>query len=110
MKESFSAATLPATLPAMTVRDKLSEALQRAPMTTLQLSGEVGIPQGEVGKHLQHLARSLPHRGLVLEVDPATCLQCGFTFGERSRFGRPSRCPECRSERIQPPRFSVHEK
>ncbi|MEM7151528.1 MAG: transcriptional regulator [Myxococcota bacterium] len=93
----------------MTVRDKLSEALQRVPMTTLQLSGEVGIPQGEVGKHLEHLARSLPHRGLALEVEPARCLKCEFIFGDRARFKRPSRCPECRSERIQPARFSVHE-
>lgn len=91
----------------MTVRDRIREALELRPHTSLQLSQAVGIPQGEVAGHLEHLARSLPHQGLVLEVDPARCIACGFAFEARRRFGRPSRCPQCKSERIEPPRFSV---
>lgn len=91
----------------MTVRDRISEALKRRPHTSLQLSGEVGIAQGEVAAHLEHLARSLPHRGLCLHVEPARCLECEFVFDGRRRKKRPSRCPECRSERIEPPTFSV---
>lgn len=91
----------------MTVRDRIREALALRPHTSLQLSQAVGIPQGEVAGHLEHLARSLPHQGLVLEVDPARCVACEFEFEDRRRFGRPSRCPRCKSERIEPPRFSV---
>ena len=47
------------------------------------------------------------YRPGTLEVEPAQCLSCGFTFEERGRFRRPSRCPQCRSERLQPPRFWV---
>lgn len=91
----------------MTVRDQIREALEGRPQTSLQISQAVGIPQGEVAGHLEHLARSLPHQGQVLEVDPARCVACGYEFEDRRRFGRPSRCPKCKSERIDPPRFSV---
>ena len=91
----------------MTVRDRIREALELRPHTSLQLSQAVSIPQGEVAGHLEHLARSLPHQGLVLDVDPARCVACGFEFEDRRRFGRPSRCPRCTSERIEPPRFSA---
>ncbi|MCH9688475.1 MAG: transcriptional regulator [Deltaproteobacteria bacterium] len=91
----------------MTIRDRIREALELRSHTSLQISQQVGVAQGEVAGHLQHLERSLPHRGLQLVVEPARCLACGFTFGERRRFAKPSRCPECRSERIAPPQFSV---
>lgn len=94
----------------MTVRDRIREVLEQGPRTSLQISGDVGIPQGEVAAHLQHLARSLTHRGQVLEVEPAKCLQCEFTFEERGRYRRPSRCPQCRSERLSPPRYWVRER
>jgi predicted Zn-ribbon and HTH transcriptional regulator len=91
----------------MTVRDQIRAQLELRPHTSLQISQAVGIPQGEVAGHLEHLARSLPHQGLELEVAPAACIACGFEFEGRRRFGRPSRCPRCKSERIEPPRFSV---
>lgn len=91
----------------MTVRDRIAAALEAGPLTSLQISQAVGIPQGEVAGHLEHLARSLPHQGRALEVEPARCIACGFTFESRKRMGRPSRCPQCRSERIDPPRFRV---
>jgi predicted Zn-ribbon and HTH transcriptional regulator len=91
----------------MTVRDRIRAALELRPHTSLQLSQAVGIPQGEVAGHLEHLARSLPHQGLALVVDPACCVACGYAFEDRRRLGRPSRCPRCKSERIEPPRFSV---
>jgi transcriptional regulator len=91
----------------MTVRDRIRAALEQHPLTSLQLSQAVGIPQGEVAGHLEHLARSLPHQGLVLVVEPARCLACGFSFEDRRRLGRPSRCPQCKRERIEPPRFCV---
>lgn len=91
----------------MTVRDRIRQVLEQEPLTSLQISQAVGVAQADVAAHLQHLARSLPHRGLSLEVEPACCLSCGFVFDERGRFRRPSRCPQCRSERLTLPRFSV---
>lgn len=91
----------------MTVRDRIREALELRPHTALEISQSVSIAQADVAGHLEHLARSLPHQGLVLEVEPARCVACELTFEGRKRFSKPSRCPRCRSERIQPPRFSV---
>jgi predicted Zn-ribbon and HTH transcriptional regulator len=91
----------------MTVRDRIRAALERGDHTSLQLSQAVGVPQGEVAGHLEHLSRSLPHQGLALVVEPARCIACGFAFEDRRRMSRPSRCPRCRSERIDPPRFSI---
>ncbi len=91
----------------MTVRDRICAVLEQGPQGSLQISQLVGIPQGEVAGHLEHLSRSLTHRGQQLVVLPARCLACEFIFEGRRRFGRPSRCPQCRKERIEPPRFSV---
>lgn len=91
----------------MTVRDRIRATLEQGPRTSLEISQAVGIPQAEVAEHLQHLARSLTHKGHELVVLPARCLGCAFRFEDRKRMRRPSRCPRCRSERIEPPRFSV---
>ena len=91
----------------MTVRDRIRAALEQGPHTSLQISQAVGIPQGEVAEHLRHLSRSLAHGDQQLVTLPARCVSCGFRFEDRKRMRRPSRCPQCRSERIEPPRFSV---
>jgi transcriptional regulator len=88
-----------------TVRTALREALRGAPLTALELSAAVGIPHKQVDEHLEHLQRS----GVALVIEPAACLGCGYEFGGRTRTSRPSRCPECKSERIRPARFSLGE-
>ncbi len=93
-----------------TVRGALEAALASAPeggLTAKDLSGLVGISEKDVAGHLEHLERSLKAQGARLEVLPATCLACGFTFKERRRFTRPGACPECRATRIDPPAFRV---
>lgn len=96
-----------ATLVAVTVRDRIRTTLEQGPHTALQISQRAGVAEAEVAAHLQHLARSLSHRDQQLIVEPAGCLSCGFSFDNRRRLSRPSRCPECRSERLTPPRFSI---
>jgi predicted Zn-ribbon and HTH transcriptional regulator len=90
-----------------TVRDALHKALREGPATSKDLSGLVDIREKDVEGHLEHLARSLKHQGERLEVEPAHCLACGFTFKDRTRLSRPGACPECRSTRIEPPVFSI---
>lgn len=89
-----------------TVRARIAAALAERPHTALSLSGAVGVPEREVASHLVHLARSLAHRQGRFVVEPARCVACDFTFDE-SKLARPSRCPQCRAERIDPPRFSI---
>lgn len=90
-----------------TIREKLREALLGRPKTTLELLGIVSRPEKELASHLEHLQRSLPAQGGRLVVEPARCKSCGHVFEDRARLGKPSRCPRCRAQRIEPPRFSV---
>jgi len=91
------------------VRAALREALRGRPLTALELSAAVGIPHKQVDDHLEHLQKSVTAEGEALVMDPATCLGCGYVFRDRTRTSRPSRCPKCKSERIDPPRFSLVE-
>jgi predicted Zn-ribbon and HTH transcriptional regulator len=43
--------------------------------------------------------RSAEAAGYRVEVAPAQCKACGFTF-DRSRLSKPSKCPACRESRI----------
>jgi predicted Zn-ribbon and HTH transcriptional regulator len=92
---------------AETLRQALTAALRERPQTARELSGAVRIAEREVLDHLAHLERSLAAAGEQLVIEPARCKSCGFAFEARARHGRPSRCPECRSERISTPRFSI---
>ncbi len=93
--------------PAETVREQLSRVLREGPATARDLSRRLGIPEGEVAGHLEHVARSLKRTGERLVVESATCLQCGFAFTRRTRYTRPGHCPECRSTRTTLPAFYV---
>jgi predicted Zn-ribbon and HTH transcriptional regulator len=90
-----------------TVRDALREALRGRPLTARELSAAVGIPEKQVAEHIEHLRRSLAAVGGELVVEPARCLGCEFEFADRRRASKPGRCPKCKSERIDPPRFRV---
>lgn len=90
-----------------TIRAALREALRAGPLDAHALSGRVGISEKDVAGHLEHLARSLRQGGERLVIDPARCLACGFVFRERTRLSKPSRCPACKSQRLEPAHFSV---
>ena len=58
---------------------------------------------------LRHVEKSLRRGSERLRIDPAGCRACGFVFRERvsKHLHAPSRCPQCRSERISEPRFRI---
>lgn len=85
----------------------MERALLEEPLTLRELSQRVGVAEKQLAEHLQHLAKSLKSRGTRLHTEPARCLGCGFTFGDRQRATAPSRCPKCKSERIEPPTFGL---
>ncbi len=91
----------------VTIRAGLRRVLGEGPLTARELSARVGISEKEVAGHLAHLARSLRQSGERLRVEPTRCLACGFVFKDRIRLDKPSRCPECKSERLAPSRFAI---
>ena len=90
-----------------TVRQQIVALIREAPLTALDISQEVRIPEKEVQQHLAHIVKSLSHRGDRLTINPSVCLACGFTFAQRRRFTRPGRCPNCRGNRITRPSFCI---
>lgn len=90
-----------------TIRENIISLLRQGEFDAREISGEVGVSEKDVAEHLTHISRSLPHRGLKLHVTPARCLDCGYRFKDRSRPRKPGRCPRCRSEHIDAPRFSI---
>ena len=74
-------------------------------MTAGDLSSAVGLPESAVYDHLPHVARSVGEDEQFL-VAPPTCRECGFD-GFDDPLNRPSRCPDCRSERVDEPTFVI---
>lgn len=91
----------------MTVRAALLAQLRGGPITALELSARVGIPERDVAGHLEHIARSLRTGAERMHTEPASCLDCGFVFRKRERLTRPGACPTCRGTHIEAPRFWI---
>jgi predicted Zn-ribbon and HTH transcriptional regulator len=90
-----------------TVRERIADSLRGGQLTAREISTRASVPERDVAEHLRHLEHSLTHAGERLLASAPHCIKCGFEFRERERHSRPSRCPECKSERISPPSFSI---
>jgi len=89
---------------AQTRRQEIVQHLSAGPATLRDLADLMGIPVREVIDHLEHVRRS---KESTLRIEPATCLRCDFVFENRRRLTKPSRCPECKNERISWPILSL---
>jgi predicted Zn-ribbon and HTH transcriptional regulator len=90
-----------------TVRREILALLQREEMSAREISMDIGIPEKDVFGHLEHIRAMLHGRGTGILVTPAQCMKCGFVFRKRDRLTKPGRCPVCRGEQIEDPRFSI---
>jgi predicted Zn-ribbon and HTH transcriptional regulator len=62
----------------------------------------------EIYDHLEHIARTVRAKyGKLLLMDPPYCKKCGYVFKDLKKPKKPSRCPRCGSEWIEPPRFII---
>ncbi|WP_461866992.1 transcriptional regulator [Thermococcus sp.] len=57
---------------------------------------------------LKAIAKTLKREGKVLLVQPAVCRKCGFVFSPDIRL--PSKCPRCKSNWIEEPRFKISQR
>ncbi|MFB6092878.1 MAG: transcriptional regulator [Haloquadratum sp.] len=91
-----------------TTRERLADALREAPHTATALSETVGVARSSVYRHLEHVARTVESDATDERflVAPPECRECGFD-GFDDPLNDPSRCPECRSERIAEPQFLI---
>jgi predicted Zn-ribbon and HTH transcriptional regulator len=90
-----------------TARARLRDALSAEPQSARELSQRASLSEKEILEHLPHIARSLAADGRALDILPARCKSCSFHFERELQRARPSRCPKCKSERIEAARFSL---
>ena len=96
--------------PQQTPRQRIMTLLTGTLLSSHQLAQLLGMPERQVEDHLTHIVKTLardPTRTFVLE--PSACQDCTYTFRDRTRLTRPSRCPRCRSEAITSPRYGIRE-
>ena len=99
-----------------TTRQRIADALREDPRTASDLAEALSLPTPTVYEHLEHVSQSVADgeadgdgNGDADEeflVAPPTCRECGFD-GFDDPVNEPSRCPECKSERIEEPAFVI---
>lgn len=95
-------------MPDLTPRQQIMELITGTRRTARQLAELVGIPERQVEEHLAHIVRSVARdRTRRFLLEPSECQDCAYSFRERTRLTRPSRCPRCRSEAVSAPRYGI---
>ncbi len=92
-----------------TVRERIIKLLSetQAPLSAKEIAFEVGLEsEREVYEELRHVAKTVRRMGKTLYIQPAYCKKCGFVFKD-AQIKKPSRCPKCKSQWIEPPRFII---
>ncbi len=90
-----------------TIRQQIIDMLQEGIFDARELSQALGIREKEVYEHMPHIEKTVVSQGKTVEIIPSHCTVCGFTFKDRKRPSRPSRCPKCKRERIESPKFTI---
>jgi len=97
-----------------TFRKELIDLLSSAgkPLTAPQIKRLLGLPpetrDSEIYAALEHAAKTARTWGLRVVMIPPRCKRCGYVF-RTAKPKKPSRCPRCRSEQIEPPAFTIIE-
>ncbi len=91
-------------MPSKTRRERLQELLEKGEFTVEQLARFIDAPVRDVVDDLEHVRKSAGDR---FHMRPPECEGCGFVFHKRRKITRPSRCPECREERVIGPWFGI---
>ena len=92
-----------------TARQRIARWLVDREVDFEELRRALELPVRVLEAELRHVERSVRQQGRRLEARSPCCRDCGFAFPGRLRrhLHAPGRCPECRSHRIDPPRFRI---
>ena len=89
-----------------TTRQRIADRLRQEPATAGALADEFGVTTASALSHVEHISRSLEGTDEQLLVAPPACRDCGFDrFDDLTN--RPSRCPDCKSENVAEPTFTI---
>lgn len=90
----------------VTTRQRIADHLRETPASASGLANEFGVRAADALAHVEHIAQSLEPTDERLLVAPPTCTECGFSDFD-DLVNRPSRCPDCKSEAVREPTFTV---
>lgn len=94
------------------IRERIARFLEESgePISAEDIARFFDIDIGEVYIHLEHIAKSIrreSNNSRALLMIPPRCRKCGYIFKDLEKPKKPSRCPRCKGERIEPPRFTI---
>jgi len=93
----------------MTRRQRIISLLESADYSPSELVLALGLrgkgAEKMILNDLKAIRNTLKREGKVLLIMPAECRNCGFRF--RPDIKVPSRCPRCKSEWVEEPRFKI---
>jgi len=92
--------------PERTTRQRIADFLREDTAEAGRLANEFEITTAAALSHVEHVARSLEGTDEQLLAAPPECPDCGFS-GFDDLANRPSRCPECKSENVTEPTFTI---
>ncbi len=90
-----------------TIRQTIMTLLEHHTLSARDISAAVRIPEREVISHLEHIRASTLKIGGHLQIIPAVCKKCGFSFSKRERLSRPGKCPVCHNEQLAEPLYGI---
>lgn len=82
----------------------------KEPVSAEDIARAFELEVSDVYIHLEHIAKSIRRESgnkKILLMIPPRCRKCGYIFKDLEKPKKPSRCPKCKSEWIEPPRFTV---
>ena len=79
------------------------------PMSVHDIAVLVDESPRQMKDDLKHLIKSLKHMDYRLNVTPARCRKCGFTF-HADKLDKPGHCPDCKGDWIEPPLIEIVKK
>ncbi len=89
-----------------TTRQRLADALRAEPATPSELATQFDLTPHAIIGHVEHVSRSVDGPDEQFLVAPPTCRDCGFD-GFDDLLNLPSRCPDCKSEAVTEPTFTI---
>jgi len=99
-----------ADLSRQTTRQQMVILLSENEYSAHDLSAALKIREKEVCDHLVHIKRSVVAQKKRLSIMSAQCLECRYIFQDRERLSKPGRCPRCKGEHIQDPKYRIIER
>lgn len=91
-----------------TRREQIVELLSKNEKMTLQeLADFTKASVKTIAMDLDSVRKTIKYDNKRIEVNPASCIGCGYVFLGRGRVSDPHKCPECHSERINKQKFRI---